>query len=127
MSIRNWSFTRFWAMASATWLVAFALLAVVDEVRGYVGPLAVVGLLALTFAPAFWAGAWAGSHPEIGLWPRGRIFVMWFLGVGLVLLVGGPLQAVGGFAVAGVVAPLIVLTWAWRERRMTTRLLPKGE
>ena len=127
MSIRSWSLTRYWAMTFATWLLAFALLVVLDDVKDYVGPLAAVILLALPFAPAFWAGSWAGSHPEIGLWPTGRIFVMWFLGAGVIALVGGPLQDVGGFVLGAIVAPLTVLTWAWKERRSSTRLLTKGE
>jgi len=127
VSIRSWSLTRYWAMTFSTWLLAFALLSVLDEVNDYAGPMAPVTLLALAFAPAFWAGSWAGSHPEIGLWPAGRILVMWFLGAGVIVLVGGPLQDVGGFALGAVVAPLTVLTWAWKERRSNTRLLSKGE
>lgn len=127
MSIRNWSLTRYWAVTFSAWLVAFTLLSALDELNSFAGPLAVVFLLALTFAPSFWAGIWAGSHPEIAMWPTGRIFVMWFLGAGLILLVGAPLQSVGGFALAAVVAPLTVLTWAWKERRMSTRLLTRGE
>ena len=122
MSIRNWSLTRYWAITFGSWLAAFTLLTGFESLRDY-GSVALVPLLVLTFAPAFWAGIWAGSHPEIRFWPPGRIVVMWVLGAGLILLVGGPLEEVGGFAVAAIIAPLTILTWAWRESRTTARLL----
>jgi hypothetical protein len=122
MSIASWSFTRFWATVGLIWLLAFALLAYLQRLGPGLAPLGAITLVALAFAPGFLAGSWAGTHPEIAGWPAGRLLVMWLLGLGSVVLTAGPLQAVGGFALGAIVAPLVVLTWAWRERRTVRRL-----
>lgn len=109
MSIRNWSFSKLWAVTACFWVVAFGA----GEVLDYFD-LGGLAAFALAVAPAFLAGAWAGTHPEIAAWPRARLAAMWGLALGTLL---GATEYVGHWrAVALVIAaPVAILSLRWYE------------
>jgi hypothetical protein len=108
MAIRSWSFTKFWSVSVILWLVAAGIANINRYYEGW-------GLLAagLGFLPAFLAGAWAGSHPEIGQWPRVRLFSMWTMVLGSIIVLSDtsgwriPLVLIG--------APAAIFTLRWYE------------
>jgi hypothetical protein len=109
MSVRNWSFARLWAVTAAVWLVALAAGNVLDyfDIGG-------LGTFALAAVPAFLAGAWAGTHPEIGSWQRTRLVAMWCLAFAAFF---GATEYVGHWrALAAVIAaPVAILSLRWYE------------
>jgi hypothetical protein len=116
MSIRDWSFTRLWAVTAAIWLVAWGA----NEALDYfdIGGLAT---FALAMVPAFLAGAWAASHPAIALWPRPRLIAMWALAGGTFL---GATEYVHHWRALALViaAPVAVLSLRWYELTAGTPL-----
>lgn len=111
MAIRTWSFTKFWSVSVILWLLAAAV--------GNLGYYDSFALLAagLGLLPAFLAGAWAGSHPEIGHWPRVRLFSMWTMVIGAIIVLNDnsgwriPLVVIG--------APATIFTLRWYELTQT--------
>jgi len=109
MSIRQWSFARLWAVTAFCWLGAL----VVGEVLDYFD-LGGLATFAIALIPAFLAGAWAGTHPDIAGWPRVRVAAMWAFTLGLFV---AATECVGHWRVVGVAlaAPVAVLTLRWYE------------
>ncbi len=109
VSIRNWSFTKLWAVTGTIWLISAGAYVVADYFNAF--ELAVAGL---AFLPAFLAGAWAGEHPEIREWPRIRLISMWVL-LGLVYFGLTDWIDHWRFAAAVAAAPATILTLRWVE------------
>lgn len=109
MAIRNWSFTKLWAVSAIVW--AFAALA--GAAADYFDRLGVVVLL-LAFIPTFLAGGWAGEHPEIATWPRTRLIAMWTLALCAVVGMTDYLDHLR-LAAAVIAAPVAILTIRWYE------------
>ena len=109
MAIRNWSFTKLWAMTAGVWVLA----ALAGAAADYFDRFGVV-VLVLAFIPAFLAGGWAGEHPEIAVWPRTRLIAMWALA--LCALVGATdCLDHWRLAAAAIAAPVAILTIRWYE------------
>lgn len=109
LAIRDWSFTKLWAVTAATWFVAWGGAEALDYFD--IGGLAT---FALAMVPAFLAGAWAASHPAIAQWPRARLVAMWALALATYF---GATDYVGHWrAVALVIAaPVAILSLRWYE------------
>ncbi len=109
MSIKTWSFARLWAISAAIWLLALS----VGELLDYFD-LGSLATFAFATIPAFLAGAWAGSHPEIGNWPRVRVAAMWSFALAGFL---GVAEHVGHWLTLAAVlaAPVAILTLRWYE------------
>lgn len=108
-AVRNWSFSKLWAVTGMIWLMAAGATEVADYFDAFE-----VGVAALAFLPAFIAGAWAGEHPEIRDWPRMRLISMWVL-LGLGYLGLSDYMHHWRFAAAVAAAPAAVLTLRWFE------------
>lgn len=120
MAIRAWSFTKFWTVSVILWFIA----ALLNDVNHYF--YRSFGLLQVIFAfsPAFIAGSWAGTHPEIGQWPRVRIVTMWTM----VLLVAAALNDTMNswtFPLVLLGAPAAIFTLRWYELTGGRQQLPK--
>lgn len=109
MSMRQWSFTKFWAVSAGIWVLA-GLAGAVTDYFDALEP----AVLVLAYIPAFLAGGWAGEHPEIASWPRARLIAMWVLAFGA--LVGGT-DYLDHWRMAATViaAPVAILTLRWYE------------
>lgn len=111
MAIRDWSFTKFWAISVFFWFCATTLLGIADywsrELLGL--PAVLVGL-----TPAFLAGAWAGSHPEIAYWPRVRLVSMWVMVLGVIAMLSDPLSS-WRLPLVMIGAPAVIFTLRWYE------------
>jgi hypothetical protein len=119
MALRDWSFTRLWAVTAGIWLAA----AGAGEIADYFGRFGIV-VLGIAFLPAFLAGAWAGEHSEIAHWPRARLFSMWALTLCAFL---GATDYVDHWRLAAsvVAAPVAILTLRWYE--LTAGAEPRHE
>ena len=108
MAIRSWSFTKFWAVSVILWLLA----ASVANINRYYDSFGLIAAV-LGFLPAFLAGAWAGTHPEIGSWPRVRLVSMWTMVIGAIIVLSDtsgwriPLVLIG--------APAAIFSLRWYE------------
>lgn len=109
MAIRSWSFTKFWAVSTILWFITAGL----DDINHYYRSLGLLQVI-FAFSPAFLAGAWAGSHPEIAQWPRVRIVTIWTM----VLLVFAALNdTMNGWNLPLILigAPATIFTLRWYE------------
>ncbi len=117
MAIRTWSFTKLWAMSFVIWLLATVLFRAVNYADADGLQLFV---LAFALSPAFLAGAWAGSHPEIAGWPTFRIGAMWGLAGAVCLIISDTIHW-WRLPIGLIAAPLIMVTLRWYELTHPTR------
>lgn len=109
MAIRNWSFTKFWAVTAGVWVLA----ALAGAAADYFDRLGLVVLI-IAFIPGFLAGGWAGEHPEIAAWSRARLIAMWALAA--CTFVGATdFLDYWRLAAAVIAAPVVILTIRWYE------------
>jgi hypothetical protein len=109
MTVGSWSLTKFWATCVTIWFLAASLLSVV----GFSESLTLLAL-AFAFSPAFLAGSWAETHPEIAAWPRFRIIAMWVIAGAAWLAVGDTIDT-WRLPAALVATPVTILTLRWYE------------
>jgi hypothetical protein len=120
MAIRTWSFAKLWAVAAVIWVVAFSVRDLLDYFDlGNFLPFAIAAI------PAFLAGAWAGTHPEIVEWPRARLGALWGFTAAAFFGVSGCVGHWRALAVA-LAAPAAVLSLRWYELTQGRPTLRQG-
>jgi hypothetical protein len=110
VSVRTWSFARFWSVTALIWVAAGLVSGMGSQNEA---PAHIIAL-GLAFVPAFVAGEWAGTHPEIRDWPLARLLAMWLFAILAVMGMSDALRD-ARFVASVVLAPVAILTVRWVE------------